>query len=103
MSPDETRKRTPPYISPLTFRQLLEDLARAPVARVDRSYLTTLHAGGTSGQIIAALHYMNLLEVSGKPGVKLDLLAKAKIQPDQADYKGYLREILENSYAFVLR
>jgi hypothetical protein len=99
MAPEIARKGTPPYISPSTFRHLIEQLQKNMPDRIDRSYLNTLHSGSTSTQVMSAMRYLNLVDVYDKPTHHLKLLVAA---PTSEEKSKRLRDIAQNSYAFVL-
>jgi hypothetical protein len=98
MPAENARKGTPPYISPTTFRHLLEQLQKNPTDRIDRSYLDELHSGSTSAQIMSALRYLNLVDSINKPTHHLKLLVGC---PEEEKPKR-LRDIAGVAYGFVL-
>jgi len=99
MSAENSRKGTPPYISPITFRNLLTELQRNMPDRIDRSYLNNMHSGSTSTQVMSAIRYMNLVDVYDKPTHHLKLLVAAA-SPEEKVKR--LRDIAQVSYAFLL-
>jgi hypothetical protein len=98
MPAENARKGTPPYISPTTFRHLLEQLKKNPTDRIDRSYLDELHSGSTSAQIMSALRYLNLVDNINKPTHHLNLLVGC---PDEERTKR-LKDMAASAYGFVL-
>jgi hypothetical protein len=98
MSAEIARKGTPPYISPTTFRHIIEQLQKKPTDRIDRSYLDEFHSGSTSAQIMSALRYLNLLDAINKPTHHLKLLVGC---PEEEKPKR-LRDIATAAYGFVL-
>jgi len=98
MSAENIRKGTPPYISPTTFRHLLEQLGTNPPDRIDRSYLNTMHSGGASTQIMSALRYLNLIDAYNKPTHHLKLLAASSGE----ERVKRLRDIASSSYSFIV-
>jgi hypothetical protein len=99
MPAENSRKGTPPYISPITFRNLLTELQRNMPDRIDRSYLNTLHSGSTSTQVMSAIRYLNLVDGYDKPTHHLKLLVAAA-SPEEKVKR--LRDIAQVSYAFLL-
>jgi len=97
VSPENARKGTPPYISPTTFRHLLEQLQKNPTDRIDRSYLDELHSGSTSAQIMSALRYLNLIDSINKPTHHLKLLVGC---PEEERPKR-LKDLATSAYGFV--
>jgi hypothetical protein len=98
MSVGNTKRGTPPYISPSTFRHLVEQLQKNLPDRIDRSYLDELHSGSTSTQIMSALRYLNLADSLNKPTHHLKLLIASS---DEERVKR-LKDIANNSYSFIL-
>lgn len=98
MSAENARRGTPPYISPTTFRHLLEQLKKNPTDRIDRSYLDPMHSGSTSTQIMSALRYLNLVDSINKPTHHLNLLVGC---PDEERPKR-LKDIAAAAYGFIL-
>lgn len=98
MSTDNSKRGTPPYISPRTFRHLIEQLQRNLPDRIDRSYLDELHSGSTSTQIMSALRYLNLADSLNKPTHHLKLL----IASSGEERVKRLKDIAHNCYGFIL-
>jgi hypothetical protein len=99
MPAENSRKGTPPYISPITFRSLITELQRNMPDRIDRSYLNTLHSGSTSTQVMSAMRYLNLVDVYDKPTHHLKLLVAAASSEEKVKR---LSDIAHLSYAFLL-
>lgn len=97
MSIENTKRGTPPYISPSTFRHLVEQLQKNLPDRIDRSYLDELHSGSTSTQIMSALRYLNLADSINKPTHHLKLLVASSGE----ERVKRLKDIANNSYSFV--
>lgn len=98
MTSDKSRKRLPPYISYRTFRNFIGRLQQQIPSRIDRSYWGETLSGSTGTQLIAALHFLNLIDNGGKPANRLRVLASAK--GDQQTE--LLRELASEAYSFVL-
>jgi hypothetical protein len=98
MSTENSKRGTPPYISPRTFRHLIEQLQKNLPDRIDRSYLDELHSGSTSAQIMSALRYLNLADSFNKPTHHLKLL----IASSGEERVKRLKDIANNTYGFVL-
>ncbi|MDP2920691.1 MAG: DUF5343 domain-containing protein [Dehalococcoidia bacterium] len=100
MSAENARRGTPPYISPVTFRHLLEQLQKNVPDRIDRSYLDELHSGSTGTQIMSAVRYLNLVDSNNKPTPNLRFLLDGRSTPEERTKK--LRDIALSAYGFVL-
>jgi hypothetical protein len=98
MSVENAKRGTPPYISPSTFRHLIEQLQKNLPDRIDRSYLDELHSGSTSTQIMSALRYLNLADNMNKPTHHLKLLIASAAE----ERVKRLKDIANNSYSFIL-
>jgi hypothetical protein len=98
MSVENTKRGTPPYISPSTFRHLVEQLQKNLPDRIDRSYLDELHSGSTSTQIMSALRYLSLADTLNKPTHHLKLLLASS--GDERIKR--LKDLANNSYGFIL-
>ncbi len=97
MSVENTKRGTPPYISPSTFRHLVEQLQKNLPDRIDRSYLDELHSGSTSTQIMSALRYLSLADTLNKPTHHLKLLLASS--GDERIKR--LKDLANNSYGFI--
>ena len=97
MSAENAKRGTPPYISPSTFRHLVEQLQKNLPDRIDRSYLDELHSGSTSTQIMSALRYLSLADTLNKPTHHLKLLLAST--GDERIKR--LKDIANNSYSFI--
>lgn len=98
MTTDNSKRGTPPYISPRTFNHLIEQLQKNLPDRIDRSYLDELHSGSTSTQIMSALRYLSLADSLNKPTHHLKLLVAASGE----EKTKRLRDIAHNAYSFLL-
>jgi hypothetical protein len=98
MSTENSKRGTPPYISPRTFHHLIEQLQKNLPDRIDRSYLDELHSGSTSTQIMSALRYLNLADSLNKPTHHLKLL----IASSGEERAKRLKDIANSCYSFVL-
>jgi hypothetical protein len=99
MVTDKSRKRLPPYISYKTFENFIGRLQQQVPARIDRSYWGETLSGSTGTQLMAALHFLNLVDPNGKPTNELKLLAASKGD----DRPAALKEVTFEAYSFVLR
>jgi hypothetical protein len=100
MSTDSSRRGTPPYISPKTFRTLLDNLRTSPADRIDRSYLDPMHSGSASAQIMSALRYLELIDGINKPTPRFRLLWNS--EPGSDERAKRLRDVANSAYGFVL-
>ncbi|MDO9333779.1 MAG: DUF5343 domain-containing protein [Dehalococcoidales bacterium] len=98
MSAENSRRGTPPYISPTTFHHLIEQLQKNLPDRIDRSYLDELHSGSTSTQIMSALRYLNLADSLNKPTHHLKLLIASSGEERTKRFK----DIANSAYSFIL-
>ncbi|HEX9897554.1 MAG TPA: DUF5343 domain-containing protein [Dehalococcoidales bacterium] len=98
MSMENSKRGTPPYISPSTFRHLIEQFQKNLPDRIDRSYLDELHSGSTSAQIMSALRYLNLADSLNKPTHHLKLL----IASSGEERVKRLKDVANSAYSFVL-
>jgi hypothetical protein len=74
----EKRKRLPPYVSYRTFYNFLERLQQHIPSRIDRSYWGDLLSGSTGTQLMAALRFLNLVDINGKPTELLKPLVESR-------------------------
>lgn len=94
---ESTRKYNPPYISPLSFRRLLETLQKNMPGRFDRSFLDTMYSGSAGIQVMAALRFMNLADANNQPTPRLRQLVGAQGEEHQRK----LRDICTTSYSAI--
>jgi hypothetical protein len=96
---EKGRKHLPPYVSYRTFFNFIERLQQRMPSRIDRSYWGELLSGSNGTQLMAALRFLYLIDVNGKPMEMLKRLVEAK-----GDLRGkLLQEIADDSYGFVLK
>jgi len=96
MPAENTRKYTPPYISPRTFQHLLEELEKSVPERMDRTYLDGMFSGSTATQVMAALRYLGLAD-GIRPTPQLRLLVDAR--GDERTKR--LKDLTQKNYTFV--
>jgi len=95
---DVNKKRSPPYVSYRSFLTLLDELRLGVPSRMDRSYWGNKFSGSTGTQLMSALRFLNLVDVSGIPTSQLKELvmargiAKAEI----------LKKISQESFSFLI-
>jgi hypothetical protein len=75
---EKRQKRLPPYVSYRTFYNFLERLQQHMPSRIDRSYWGDLLSGSTGTQLMAALRFLNLIDINGKPTELLKPLVESK-------------------------
>ncbi len=95
---DKSRKRLPPYVSYRTFCSFLSGLQQQVPSRIDRSFWGDMFSGSTGTQLMAALRFLNLIDVNGKPTPRLRPLASSTGETRAK----LLREITTETYRFVL-
>ena len=78
MTIERGRKHLPPYVSYRTFYNFLERLQQHMPSRIDRSYWGDLLSGSTGTQLMAALRFLNLIDINGKPTELLKPLVEAR-------------------------
>ena len=95
---ENSKKYTPPYISPRSFYNLLVKLQLDAIpGRVDRSYLDKHFSGAASTQIMAALRFMNLIDSKNVPTHHLRLLVVAVDE----ERKKRLKDLCGNCYSTI--
>jgi len=99
MATDKIRKRLPPYVSYRTFRNFIERLQQQVPARIDRSYWGDMLSGSTGTQLVAALHFLGLIDVNSRPTARFKSLASAKDE----QRTGFLREMTSESFSFIFQ
>jgi hypothetical protein len=75
---EKRQRRLPPYVSYRTFYNFLERLQQHIPSRIDRSYWGDLLSGSTGTQLMAALRFLNLIDINGKPTELLKPLVEAR-------------------------
>ena len=78
MTIEKGRKHLPPYVSYRTFYNFIERLQQHMPSRIDRSYWGDLLSGSTGTQLMAALRFLNLIDINGKPTAVLKPLVDAR-------------------------
>jgi hypothetical protein len=96
---EKGRKHLPPYVSYRTFRNFIDRLQQRLPSRIDRSYWGDLLSGSTGTQLMAALRFLDLIDVNGKPTEQLKPLVAARGEPRAQ----LLRDVTSHAYSFVLK
>src|SRR4030066_2088490 len=91
-------KPLPPYVSYRTFYNFIERLQQRVPSRIDRSYWGDMLSGSTGIQLMAALRFLGLIDVNGKPTEQLKPLVMARGEPRAQ----LLRGVTSQAYSFVL-
>lgn len=99
MTTEKGRKHLPPYVSYRTFYNFIERLKQHMPSRIDRSYWGELLSGSNGIQLMAALRFLYLIDVNGKPMDILKRLVEAKAEQRTK----VLHEIADDAYGFVLK
>jgi len=94
----EKRKHLPPYVSYRTFHNFLERLHEQMPSRIDRSYWGEIVSGSNGIQLMAALRFLNLIDINGKPLERLGPLVSARGEQKAQ----LLRIIAYDAFSFVL-
>lgn len=98
MSAEKGRKHLPPYVSYRTFLNFISNLQQRVPSRIDRSFWGDKLSGSTGTQLMAALRFLRLIDVNGKPTENLKILAAANGEAKTR----ILRDIANGSFDFVL-
>jgi hypothetical protein len=100
MTTDKGRKHLPPYVSYRTFRNFVDRLQQQKMPqRIDRSYWGDILSGSTGTQLMAALRFLGLVDVNGKPTEHLNSLV-----PARGDQRAQLlRKVATDAFGFVLK
>ncbi|MFC1987064.1 hypothetical protein ACFLVH_00725 [Chloroflexota bacterium] len=96
---NNSRKRSPPYVSYRTFLNFIDGLQQRVPARIDRSYWGDMLSGSTGTQLMAALRFLGLIDADGKPTEQLKPLVSARGE----QRRELLKEIAYESFGFVLQ
>jgi hypothetical protein len=96
MLPTSSKKMLPPYVSYRTFLNFLDGLSQTMPARIDRSYWGDRLSGSTGTQLISAMRFLDLIDNSGFPTVKLRQLVVNKGNQRTE----ILKQITRESYSF---
>jgi hypothetical protein len=94
----EKRKHLPPYVSYRTFHNFLDRLHEQMPSRIDRSYWGDILSGSNGIQLMAALRFLNLIDINGKPLERLGPLVSARGEQKAQ----LLRIVAYDAYSFVL-
>ena len=98
MTTEKGRKHLPPYVSYRTFRNFIDRLQQRLPSRIDRSYWGDILSGSTGTQLMAALRFLDLIDVNGKPTEQFKPLVAARGEPRAQ----LLRKVTSQAYSFVL-
>jgi hypothetical protein len=96
---DSGRKRLPPYVSYRTFLNFIDRLQQGIPSRIDRSYWSDRLSGSTGTQLMSALRFLGLIDVSGAPTGKLRQLVSAK----GTQKSDIFRQITSEAFGFLLQ
>ena len=99
MTIDKGRKHLPPYVSYRTFYNFIDRLQQHMPSRIDRSYWGELLSGSNGIQLMAALRFLYLIDINGKPMEPLKRLAEAKGEQRSK----ILHDVTDDAYGFVLK
>lgn len=91
------KKMPPPYVSYRTFWNFLEGLQQVMPARIDRSYWGSRLSGSNGSQIVAALRFLDLTDISGFPTTKLRQLVGSR----GTERTGIIRGLVREAYSFL--
>jgi hypothetical protein len=99
MTIEERKRHLPPYVSYTTFKNFLIRLQQQIPTRIDRSYWGETLSGSTGTQLMAAMRFLNLVDVNARPTPRLKLLVEAT-----GEHRAVLlRQIANESYSFALK
>ncbi len=93
----EDSKRAAVYVSWVTFKNALEQLAKGMPSRIDRSVFTGI-AWNVQSQLFAALKFLGLIQGEDEPTPILDDLVKGS----EGERKAKLKKIIEERYADLI-
>lgn len=99
MTTEKGRKHLPPYVSYRTFYNFVERLQQHMPSRIDRSYWGELLSGSTGTQLMAALRFLYLMDINGKPLETLKRLVESRGEMRAK----FLHDIADDAYGFVLK
>ncbi len=100
MTTDKGRKHLPPYVSYRTFRNFIDRLQQQKMPqRIDRSYWGDILSGSTGTQLMAALRFLRLIDINGKPTESFTSLVLAR--GDQRSQ--LLQDLATEGFDFVLK
>jgi len=99
MSPKETQKRLPPYVSYATWQKLVQEFAIFLPNKVDSSYYRELRfSGSDTKKLRTSLRFLGLVDENNVPTEKLQRLVQAIQQGSNEKKAVVLEEILRNAY-----
>jgi len=99
MSSKTEKPVLPPYISFVTFNNLISALRETGVPhQIDKSVLRTM-SGAVQSATIASLKFLGLIDTNSIPTKNL----KQLVETDGENYTLALKNVLEESYAFLLK
>ncbi|MEM8836179.1 MAG: hypothetical protein AAGD00_10195 [Planctomycetota bacterium] len=96
MSDNESKKRTPPYVSYKTFKNAITQLEHVP-STIDYSVYESMN-GTTRTLLFGALRYLGLIDDKGKPSAEF----KAMAEGDDGAWKATMKSLIEKHYAAQL-
>ena len=96
MLSSSAKKLLPPYVSYRTFLNFIEGMQQTMPARIDRSYWGDRLSGSTGTQLVAALRFLDLIDVNGFPTVKLRQLVSSK----GSQRTDVIKQIAREAYSF---
>jgi len=96
---EKGRKHLPPYVSYRTFYNFIERLQQHVPSRIDRSYWGELLSGSNGTQLMAALRFLYLIDINGKPMEVLKRLVEARGEQKAK----ILHDVTDDAYGFVLK
>lgn len=99
MTIEKGRKHLPPYVSYRTFYNFIERLRQHMPSRIDRSYWGELLSGSNGTQLMAALRFLYLIDINGKPMETL----KRLVESSGEQRIKTLHDVADDSYGFVLK
>jgi hypothetical protein len=96
---EKGRKHLPPYVSYRTFYNFIERLQQRMPSRIDRSYWGELLSGSNGTQLMAALRFLYLIDINGKP---MEIL-KRLVEVRGEQRSKILHDVCDDAYGFVLK
>jgi hypothetical protein len=99
MANDTNHKRLPPYISYRTFLNFIDGMQQQIPSRIDRSYWNNTLSGSTGTQLMAALRFLKLIDLNGKPSSQLRALVASKGEQRAS----VLKDIVTGSFGFIFQ
>ena len=93
----QNKKIPPPYVSYRTFWNFLDGLQQTIPARIDRSYWGDRFSGSNGGQLVAALRFLDLIDINGFPTAKLKQIVTSR----GSERNEALKRIVREAYSFL--